>query len=94
MTLLETAAQYGIAAVAIVACASALWFMYKTQNKERQSILDRHEAERKTEQERHQRERQALTELLASQHTEAMEMSRQVVRVTTELSTYMRAKMN
>lgn len=93
MTIYETAAQYGIAAVAIVACAAALWMMYKFQNKERQALLDRHEAERRAEQERHQRERQALTELLSTQHTEAMEMSRQVVKVTTELTTYIRAKM-
>ena len=92
--LLGFAAQYGIAVVAVVACAFALWFMYKLQLGERQRILDSHEKERQSDRTQFQFERGQLMEIISKQHGEAMDVQRRNTEVLVELTTFIKAKLN
>ena len=94
MDIIESMAQYGIGAMAVVACAVALWTMYKMQMKEREKTEEKHAEERQRDEERYQRERMSLADAIARQHAEAIDVTRRSTEVTTELITFLRAKIN
>jgi cytosine/adenosine deaminase-related metal-dependent hydrolase len=94
MEAVASAAQYGIAAVTVVACSFALWTMYTAQTRERDRMLKSHADERSADEDRFQKERSSMAEMFARQHQEALEVTRQSVKVTTELITFLRAKIN
>lgn len=98
--MLGIAGQYGVAFVSIVACAAALWFMYKIQLKEREKILEGHAQERSADRIQFTQERAQLMQIITNQHAEMVavtreghDLTRRTGEIMTKLQTYIEARL-